>query len=67
MEQQVYLLHLIDGSVVKAYEDADTPKDIGFIGEYISAHPNRVFKVGDPENGFVYVPKRNIVCVSVEK
>ena len=64
MAYQIYLLHLLDGTVVKAYEEYGTPTEDGFIGDFICAGPDRVFEVGNPDEGFIYVPKRNILYVS---
>lgn len=61
---QMYLLHLLDGSVIEVSEDYDLPMEKGLIGRYKSAEPNEILELGDPIVGFAYVPKSSIVYIS---
>jgi len=61
---QMYLLHLLNGSVIEVSEDYDLPMEKGLIGRYKSAEPNEILEFGDPIVGFAYVPKSSIVYIS---
>ena len=60
----MYLLHLLDGSVIEVPEDYDLPMKKGLIGKYINSDPNEILIFGDAVSGFAYVPKRSIVYIS---
>lgn len=61
---QMYLLHLLDGSVIEVSEDYDLPTEKGLIGKFQTAEPNEILEFGDPIAGFAYVPKSSIVYIS---
>ena len=61
---QMYLLHLLNGSVIEVSEDYDLPMEKGLIGRYRNAEPNEILEFGDPIVGFAYVPKSSIVYIS---
>lgn len=64
MFEQIYNLHLIDGSVVSLSEDYDLSGENAFINRFIKSEPEHVFCIGDEISGFTYVPKRSIVYVT---
>ncbi len=64
MFEQIYNLHLIDGSVVSLSEDYDLSVENAFINRFIKSEPDHVFCIGDEKSGFTYVPKRSIVYVT---
>ena len=61
---QMYVLHLLDGSVIEVSEDYDLPTEKGLLGRYQAAAPDDILEFGDPVNGFAYVPKSSIVYIS---
>ena len=61
---QMYLLHLLDGSVIEVSEDYDLPMEKGLIGKFQTAESNEILGFGDPIVGFAYVPKSSIVYIS---
>lgn len=64
MYYQVYLLHLLDGSVIEAAEDYELPMEKGLIAKYRKAAPDELFTIGDALIGFSYVPKSSIVYIA---
>ena len=62
---QMYLLHLLNGSVIEVSEDYDLPMEKGLIGRYKNAESNEILEFGDPIVGFAYVPKSSIVYISI--
>lgn len=67
MYYQVYLLHLLDGTVIDVEEEYDLPMEKGLIGHFRSAEPNEILEIGDRQVGFAYVPKSSIVYISTGK
>ncbi len=61
---QMYLLHMLDGSVIEVSEDYDLPMEKGLIGRYRNAELDEILEFGDPIVGFAYVPKSSIVYIS---
>lgn len=61
---QMYLVHLLDGTVIQVAEDYDLPAAEGLLGKYKIAGPDELLVFGDPISGFAYVPKKNIVFIS---
>ena len=64
MFYQIYMLHLLDGSVVEAAEKYDLPANKGLIAKYAAADTNKLFEIGDPVTGFAYIPKSSIIYIS---
>ena len=61
---QMYVLHLLDGSVIEVSENYDLPTEKGMFGRYQAAATHEILEFGDSINGFVYVPKSSIVYIS---
>lgn len=64
MYYQIYLLHLLDGSVIEVAEDYELPMEKGLIEKYRKAAPDELFTIGDALTGFSYVPKSSIVYIA---
>lgn len=64
MSIQMYLVHLLDGTVIQVAEDYDLPAAKGLLGKYEKAAPDELLVFGDPISGFAYVPKKSIVFIS---
>lgn len=64
MYYQIYLLHLLDGTVIDVAEDYKLPMEKGLIGRFRSAEPHEILEIGDRQVGFAYVPKSSIVYIS---
>lgn len=64
MSFQIYLLHLLDGSVIDVAEEYDLPAEKGLIEKFYKADPNEILVIGDRFVGFAYVPKSSIVYIS---
>lgn len=64
MSYQMYLIHLLDGSIIKIAEDYDLPMKKGLIGKYQNADPNEILVFGNAIDGFTYVPKSSILYIS---
>lgn len=64
MYYQIYLLHLLDGTVIDVAEDYELPEEKGLIGRYRKADPKEIFVIGDRMVGFAYVPKSSILYIS---
>ena len=66
MEQDVimlqeYLIHLLDGTIIRCCEDYETPNDKSIVTRIRKAEPTNVFSIGDPFSGYKYVPKSSIL------
>lgn len=64
MFYQIYVLHLLDGSVIELAEEYDLPPQKGFIAKFRASEPNKIFEIGDRLTGIAYVPKSSIVFIS---
>ena len=62
MEQDVimlqeYLIHLLDGTIIRCSEDYETPNDQSVVTRVRKAAPTDVFTVGNAFDGYKYIPK----------
>ena len=64
MSMQIYLIHLMDGTVIQIAEDYGLPAEKGLLGKYKKAEPDELMVFGDSGMGFVYIPKNSIVYIS---
>ena len=64
MFYQMYILHLLDGSVIEASEEYEQPAEKGLVEKFRTAEPNEVLEFGDPVMGFIYIPKNSIIYIS---
>lgn len=58
---QEYLIHLLDGTIIRCCEDYETPNDKSIVTRIRKAEPTNVFSIGDPFSGYKYVPKSSIL------
>lgn len=60
---QEYHIHLLDGTVVRFSEDDDLPVEKRLITKIRKAKPTDVFSIGNPFDGYKYIPRssRNFV------
>lgn len=58
---QEYLIHLLDGTIIRCCEDYETPNDKSIVTLIRKAEPTNVFSIGDPFSGYKYVPKSSIL------
>ena len=63
MTLQTYYAQLIDGTTIVMVEDYYMPANQSLVRRYKSAQPDDILTIGDPTNGYAYVPKRNILCI----
>lgn len=66
MEQDVimlqeYLIHLLDGTIIRCSEDYETPNDQSVVTRVRKAAPTDVFTVGNAFDGYKYIPKSSIL------
>ena len=66
MLYQVYEIHLIDGSTLEYLEDFNTPWEQCIIHRLMCSNDNDVISVPGFPNTKVFIPKRSIVCITVE-
>lgn len=60
----LYGIHLIDGTVFEVLEDISSPAKMT-LPEEIAAHKDEdLLCLGDPFNGFNFIPRRSILYVS---
>ena len=58
---QEYLIHLLDGTIIRCCEDYETPNDKSIVTLIRKAEPTNAFSIGDPFSGYKYVPKSSIL------
>lgn len=63
MAFQVYNIHLIDGTLIKHYENYDLSLDKGIVHKYIKAKYSDILRIEFGLDGTVYVPKKNIMFI----
>ena len=60
---QEYLVHLLDGTVVRVSEDYDLPVEQSLITKIRKAKSTDVFSIGNPFDGYKYIPRSSILYV----
>lgn len=61
MMLQEYLIHLLDGSIARFYEEYDLPNNQSIVTRVRKAAPTDVFTVGNAFDGYKYIPRSSIL------
>ena len=63
MYTQDYCIHLINGETIIVTGECNVPIEKTVPGKFKSAQPDDVITFGDPDIGYFYIPKKNILFV----
>ncbi len=63
MYAQDYCIHLINGEQIMLPEECNIPETRTIPVKFKEAQPDDVITYGDPDIGYFYIPKRNILFI----
>ena len=58
-----YCIHMINGEHIVLPGEINIPADKTIPGKFKAAQPDDVITFGDPDIGFFYIPKKNILFI----
>lgn len=58
-----YCIHLLNGEKIVLPGECNVPVERTIPGKFKAAQPDDVITFGDPDIGFFYIPKKNILFI----